>query len=84
MLSLLIFAKAKLLPDMFLYYEAISKLILDVHNQSAPINIMKLFTKTSHIHPYNTRSSNSQLFSTKYSSVLTKKGFLTCWCQNLE
>ena len=48
-----LFAKAKILPVTFLYYEAISKLMLDVHNQSAPLNIMKL-TKTSHIHTYNT------------------------------
>ena len=47
--------------------------MLDVHNQSAPISIMKLFTKTSHIHPYNTRSSKSQLFSTKCSRQKKKK-----------
>ena len=46
-------AKAKILPVTFLYYEAVSKLMFDVHNQSAPINILKLFTKTSHIHTYN-------------------------------
>jgi len=49
-----LFAKAKILPVTFLYYAAISKLMFDVHNQSAPINILKLFTKTSHIHTYNT------------------------------
>ena len=60
----------------FLYYEAVSKLMFDVHNQSAPINILKLFTKTSHIHTYNTRSSKSQLFSTKHSRLnLQKKAF---------
>ena len=64
-----LFAKAKILPVTFLYYEAVSNLMLDVHNQSAPINIVKLFTKTSHIHTYNTRSSKSQLFSTKYSRL---------------
>ena len=53
----------------FLYYEAVSKLMLDVHNQSAPINITKLITKTSHIHTYSTRSSKSQLFSTKYLRI---------------
>ena len=81
-----LFANAKILPVMFLYYEAVSKLMLDVHNQSAPINIVKLFTKTSRIHTYNTWSSiKSKLFSTKYSGLnLQKKGFLACWCQNLE
>ena len=71
-----LFAKAKILPVTFLYYEAVSKLMFDVHNQRAPINILKLFTKTSHIHTYNTRSSKSQLFSTKYSRLnLQKKAF---------
>ena len=64
-----LFAKAKILPVTFLYYEAVSKLMFDVHNQSAPINILKLFTKISHLHTYNTRSSKSQLFSTKYSRL---------------
>ena len=32
-------------PVTFLYYEAVSKLMFNVHNQSAPINILKLFTK---------------------------------------
>ena len=57
-----LFAKAKILPVTFLYYEAVRKLMFDVHNQSAPINILKLFTKRSHIHTYNTRSSKSQFF----------------------
>ena len=64
------------MPVTFLYYEAVSNLMLDVHNQSALINIVKLFTKTSHIHTNNTRSSKSQLFSTKYSRLnLQKKAF---------
>ena len=50
--------------------------MLDMHNQSAPINIAKLCTKTSHIHTYNTPSSKSQLFSTEYSRLnLQKKAF---------
>ena len=52
---------------------AVSKLMFDVHNQSAPINILKLFTKISHIHTYNTRSSKSQFFSTKYSRLNLQK-----------
>ena len=69
-----LFAKAKILPVMFLHYEAVSKLMFEVHSQSAPINIVKLFTKASHIHTDNTRSSKSQLFSAKYSRLkLTKK-----------
>ena len=39
-------------------------------------HILKLFTKISHIHTYNTRSSKSQFFSTKYSRLnLQKKAF---------
>ena len=39
-----LFVKAKILPVTFLYYyEVVSKLMFDVHNQSAPINIVKLF-----------------------------------------
>ena len=67
--TLAILAKAKILPVTFLYYEAVSRLMLDVYIQSAPINIVKLFTKTSHIHTCKTRSSKSQLFSTKYSRL---------------
>ena len=67
------FAKAKTLPVTLLYYEAVSNLMFDVRNQSAPISILKLFTKTSHIHTYNTRSSKSQLFSTKYSRLNLQK-----------
>ena len=77
-----LFAKPKILPVKFLYCEAVSKLMFDVRNQSAPNNILKLFTKTSHIHTYNTRSFKSQLFSTV--DLTYKKGFLACWCQNLE
>ena len=71
-----LFVKAKILPVTFLYYEAVSKLMLHVHNQGAPINIVKLFTETSHIHTYNTRSSKSQLFSTTYCRLnLQKRAF---------
>ena len=65
---------------MFLYYEVVSKLMLDMHNQSAPINIAKLLTKTSHIvltmfdHPSRSSLVQSVL------DLTYKKGFLTCWC----
>ena len=82
--TLAILAKAKILPVTFLYYEAVSRLMLDMHIQSTPINIVKLFTKTSHIHTYKTQSSTSLLFSTKYSGLNLQKGFLVSRCQNLE
>ena len=59
-----LFVKAQILPVIFLYYKVVSKLMFDVHNQSEPpINIVKLFTKTSHIHTYNTPPSKSQLLN---------------------
>ena len=45
------------------YSEVVSKLMFDVHKQH--INVVKLFTKTSHIHTYNTPSSKSQLLLSK-------------------
>ena len=71
-----LFVNAKILPITFLYYEAVCKLMFDVHKDSAPSNITKLFTRTSNIHTYNTRSSTSQFFSVKYSRLkLQKKVF---------
>ena len=71
-----LFVNAKILPITFLYYEAVCKLMFDVHNDSAPSNITKLFTRTSNIHTYNTRSSTSQFFSVKYSRLkMQKKAF---------
>ena len=67
----------KILPITFLYNEAVCKLMLDVHNNSAPSNITKLFTRISNIHTYNPRSSTSQIFSVKYSwlKIQKKKAF---------
>ena len=80
-----LFVNAKILPITFLYNEAVCKLMLDVHNNSAPSNITKLFTRTSNIHTYNTRSSTSQFFSVKYSRLkMKKKSLFACWCQSLE
>ena len=68
-----LFVNAKILPITFLYYEAVCKLMFDVHNDSAPSNITKLFTRTSNIHTYNTHSSTSQFFSVKYSRLKREK-----------
>ena len=64
-----------ILPITVLYYEAVWKLMLDVHSNSAPSNIMKLFVRTSNNYTvlYTTCSSVSQLVRIKYSR-----------CQNLE
>ena len=59
--------------------------MFDIHKDSAPSNFMKLFTRTSNIHTYNTRSSMSQFFSVKYSRLkMQKKSLFACWCQSLE
>ena len=50
--------------------------MFDVHNDSAPSNTMKLFTRTSNIHTYTTRSSTSQLIRFKYSRLkMQRKAF---------
>ena len=72
-----LFAKAKILPVTFLYYEAVSKLMFDVHNQSAPINIVKLFTKTSHIYTYNTLDHRSRSSLVQSTLDLTYKTTLS-------
>ena len=58
-----LFVNAKILPITFLHYEGVCKLMFDVHNDSAPSNTTKPFTRTSNIYTYNTRSSTSQFFS---------------------
>ena len=58
-----LFENAKILPFTFLYYEAVCKWMLDVHNDSAPSDIMKPFARTSNIYTCTTRSSTSQLYS---------------------
>ena len=47
--------------------------MFDVRNDSAPSNITKIFTRTSNIHTYNTRSSTSQFFSVKCSRLKMQK-----------
>ena len=68
-----LFVNAKILPITFLYYEAVCQLMFDIHKDSAPSNITKLFTSTSNIHTYNTCSSTSQFFSVKYSRLKMQK-----------
>ena len=43
--------------------------MLYVYKDSAPSNIMKLFTRRPNIHTYTTCLSQSQLFSVKYSRL---------------
>ena len=41
--------------------------MFDIHNNNAPTNIIRLFTKTSNIHTHATRSSTSQHYYVKNS-----------------
>ena len=50
--ALSLFINAKILPIAFLYWEAVCKLKLDVHNNRAPSNIMKIFTRTLNNYTY--------------------------------
>ena len=75
------FINAKLLPLNFLYYKTLSELMHDVSTVSAPINICNLFTKTSRVHSYNTRSSTSDKFYIKASRLeIQKKSLFKNWC----
>ena len=43
--------------------------MFDIHNNNAPTNIMRLFTKTANIHTHVTRSSTSQHYYVKNSRL---------------
>ena len=74
------FVNAKILPLQSLYYESVCSLMYDVNKNTAPDNILKLFSRISSVHTYNTRSSTSEHFYTKCQT----KCFFACWGQNLE
>ena len=48
-----LFMEANVLPLIFLYYESVSNLMLDVNNNNTPSNILKFFQKLSVVHSYN-------------------------------
>ena len=68
-----LFVNAKILPQNFLYYESVCNLMYDVNNNIAPTNILNLFSRTSSIHSYNTRSSTSENFYIKKSRLDVQK-----------
>ena len=68
-----LFINANLLPLNFLYYKTLSELMYDVRNASAPLNVCDLFTHTSSIHSYNTRSSTSNNIYIKRSRLEIRK-----------
>ena len=71
------FVQAKCLSLSFLFFKHVSYKMCDIHEQSIPTNILsQLFTKTSTIHNYNTRSSSNECFCVKASKTeRVKKSF---------
>ena len=66
------FVNAKILPLQALYYESVCSLMHDVHNNTTPDNILKLFSRISSVHTYNTHASSSGHFYTKESRLNVK------------
>ena len=64
---------AKILPLQSLYYESVCSLMYDVNKNTAPDNILKLFSRISSVHTYNTRASTSEHFYTKESRLNVKR-----------
>ena len=67
------FVNAKILPLQSLYYESVCSLMYDVNKNTAPDNILKLFSRISSVHTYNTRASKSEHFYTKESRLNVKR-----------
>ena len=64
-----LFIDANVLPLNFLYYQTISNLMHDVHNNMVPSGILNLFQTTSSCHCYNTRASASGNFYVNSSDL---------------
>ena len=62
-----------MLPLQVLYYESLCSLVYDVNKNIAPDNILKLFSRISSVHTYNTRASTSEHFYTKESRLNVKR-----------
>ena len=67
--AILLFIDANVLPPNFLYYQTISNLMHNVHNNMVPSDILNLFQKTSSYHYYNTRASASRNFYVNSSDL---------------
>ena len=53
-------------------YETVCNLMYDVNKNIAPEHILKLFSRISSVHTYNTRASLSEHFHTKESRLNVK------------
>ena len=80
-----LFINANPLTLNFLYYKRLSELMHDVRNASAPPKLCNLFTNTSSIHSYNTRSAASNKFLRKtIKAGNTEKSFFNNRHKTLE
>ena len=68
---------AKILTLQSLYCESVCSRMYDVNKNTAPDNILKLFSRISSVHTYNTRASTSEHFYTKESRVDVKRNALS-------
>ena len=67
------FVNAKILPLQSLYYESVCSLMYDGNKNTAPGNMLKLFSRISSVHTYNTCASTSEHFYTKESRLSVKR-----------
>ena len=65
------------MPPSFLYYQAVSNLMNDIHNKSAPRNIQNLFKTTNDIHALNSRSSKSLTFLYQSFRLEIQKNYIS-------
>ena len=81
-----LFIEADSLPVNFFHYEAVCCRMYDFQNGIAPKNILDLFTHTSSIHTYRTRSTTSNAFYIKQSRLEIQKNAFsrTCGCKSME
>ena len=68
-----LFIHADILPLNFLYFKSVCCLMHDVRNRKVPSNILNLFSDTTNIHYYNTRSSSANKFYIKKSRLEIQK-----------
>ena len=70
------FVATNTMPINMIYCESIAKLMYDVSNKYAPINIINLFTKSGSVHSYNSRSAAADNFYVEHSRLeLQKQSF---------
>ena len=64
---------AKILPLQSLHYESVCSLMYDLNKNTAPDNILRLFSRISSVHTYNTPASTSEHFYSKESRLNVKR-----------